>query len=298
MSGAITTIGVVGAGTMGSGIGQVAILSGFQVLLYDAAGAALAKARSRIAQRVSRAVEKGQVQADAAEEALRRLQAVTQLSEMRDAECIIEAAPEDLALKQRLFGELDGLTDPAAVLATNTSSLSVTAIAGATRHPGRVVGMHFFNPVPVMPLVEVVAGERTAAAVVDKTMALARRLAKTPVRAKDTPGFIVNRIARHFSLEALRILGEGAAGHDLIDRVMKGAGRFRMGPFELMDLIGIDVNLAVSRSVYEAFFQDPRFRPHPIQQRMLDSGRLGRKAGRGFYEYPEEKPGEGRKEGA
>jgi 3-hydroxybutyryl-CoA dehydrogenase len=291
VSAAITTIGVVGAGTMGSGIAQVAILSGFQVLLYDAVGGALAKARSRIAQRVSRAVEKGQVQADAAEEALRRLSAITQLSEMRDAGCIIEAAPEDLPLKQRLFGEMDGFADPGAILATNTSSLSVTAIAGATRHPGRVVGMHFFNPVPVMALVEVVAGQRTDPPVVDETMALARRLGKTPVRAKDTPGFIVNRIARHFSLEALRILGEGRAGHDLIDRVMKGAGRFRMGPFELMDLIGIDVNLAVSRSVYEAFFQDPRFRPHPIQQRMVESGLLGRKTGRGFYEYPEEKQG-------
>ncbi len=298
MSQRITTIGIVGAGTMGSGIAQVAILSGFQVRLYDAVPAALAQGRSRIAQRVSRAVEKGQVQAEAAEEALRRLQAVTRLSEMRDAECILEAAPEELALKQRLFAELDGLADPAALLATNTSSLSVTAIAGATGHPERVVGMHFFNPVPLMPLVEVVAGARTAAAVVEETMALARRLGKTPVRAKDTPGFIVNRIARHFSLEALRILGEGGAGPELIDRVMKGPGRFRMGPFELMDLIGIDVNLAVSRSVYEAFFQEPRFRPHPIQQRMLESGLLGRKTGRGFYEYPEEKPGSGRKEGA
>lgn len=287
MSERITSIGVVGAGTMGAGIAQVAILSGFQVLLYDAVGAAQAKGQSRIAQGINRAVGKGILQADDAEAALRRLSAITQLSEVRGAGIIVEAAPEELSLKQRLFTELDGLADPATILATNTSSLSVTAIAGATRRPERVVGMHFFNPVPMMKLVEVVASQRTDPATVEETMELARRLGKTPVRAKDTPGFIVNRIARHFSLEALRILGEGRIGHDHIDRVMKGAGRFRMGPFELMDLIGIDVNFAVSQSVFEAFFQDPRFRPDPIQQRMMESGLLGRKAGRGFYEYPE-----------
>jgi 3-hydroxybutyryl-CoA dehydrogenase len=281
-------LGIVGAGTMGAGIAQVAILSGFQVLLYDAIEGALVKGKSGIAHGVSRAVEKGKVQADAAEEALRRLSAITRLTEMRDAACIIEAAPEDLPLKRRLFGELDGCANRGAILATNTSSLSITAIAGATGRPERVVGMHFFNPVPVMPLVEVVAGARTDPAVVGEAMALARRMGKTPVRAKDTPGFIVNRIARHFTLEALRILGEGRATHEEIDRVMRGAGRFRMGPFELMDLIGIDVNFAVSRSVYDGFFHDPRFRPHPIQQRMVDSGLLGRKTGRGFYEYPEE----------
>lgn len=289
MNARIPILGIVGAGTMGAGIAQVAILSGFHVLLYDAIEAALAKGKSGIAHSVSRAVEKGKIQADAAEEALRRLSATTRLTEMRDAACIIEAAPEDLPLKRRLFGELDACANRGATLATNTSSLSITAIAGATGRPERVVGMHFFNPVPVMPLVEVVAGARTDPAVVEETMTLARRLGKTPVRAKDTPGFIVNRIARHFTLEALRILGEGRVTHEEIDRVMKGAGRFRMGPFELMDLIGIDVNFAVTRSVYEGFFHDPRFRPHPIQQRMVNSGLLGRKTGGGFYEYPEEK---------
>jgi 3-hydroxybutyryl-CoA dehydrogenase len=283
----ITSIGVVGAGTMGSGIAQVAILAGFRVFLHDPIEGALARGRSRIAQSVTRAVERGHVQAEAAEEALGRLRAVSRLTEMRDAHLIIEAAPEELPLKQRVFVELDGLTDPGAILATNTSSLPITAIGGATNHPGRVVGMHFFNPVPVMALVEVIAGQRTEPAVVEQAVEVARRLGKTPVRAKDTPGFIVNRIARHFSLEALRILGEGRITHDQIDRAMKGSGRFRMGPFELMDLIGIDVNFAVSRSVYESFFCDPRFRPHPIQQRMVESGLLGRKTGRGFYEYPE-----------
>jgi 3-hydroxybutyryl-CoA dehydrogenase len=280
-----TSIGVVGSGTMGAGIAQVAILSGFRVLLHDPIEGALVRGRSRISQNLTRAVERGHVQAEAAEGALGRLTAVTRLTELRDAHLIIEAAPEDLPLKQRVFAELDGLADPGVILATNTSSLSVTAIAGATKHPGRVVGMHFFNPVPVMALVEVIAGQRTEPAIVHQAMDVARRLGKTPVGAKDTPGFIVNRIARHFSLEALRILGEGRIAHDQIDRVMKGSGRFRMGPFELMDLIGIDVNLAVSRSVYESFFFDPRFRPHPIQQRMVESGLLGRKTGRGFYEY-------------
>ncbi|HWT81701.1 MAG TPA: 3-hydroxyacyl-CoA dehydrogenase NAD-binding domain-containing protein, partial [Candidatus Methylomirabilis sp.] len=233
MSENISSIGIVGAGTMGAGIAQVAILSGFRVFLYDAVAAALANGQSRIAQGVNRAVGKGLVQAKGGEDALRRLSAVTQLGEMGGAGIIIEAAPEDLSLKQQLFTELDKLANPAAILATNTSSLSVTAIAGATRRPERVVGMHFFNPVPLMKLVEVVATGRTDQAVVQETVALARRLGKTPVHAKDTPGFIVNRIARHFSLEALRILGEGRIAHEQIDRVMKGAGRFRMGPFEL-----------------------------------------------------------------
>jgi len=291
MSERVATIGMVGAGTMGTGIAQVAILAGLRILLYDAVGAALAKGRARIAQNVSRGVGQGLVQPDAAEEALRRLVAVTHLSEMRGAEFILESTSEDLSSKQRLFAELTEVADPGAILATNTSCLSITAIGMATRRPERMVGMHFFRPVAVNPLVEVVEGQRTDPDIVKEAMAIARRLGKTPVRAKDTPGFIVNRIARHFSLEALRILGEGGVSHDRIDRAMKGPGRFPMGPFELMDLVGIDVSFATGSSVYEGFFHEPRFRPHPLERRMVDSGLLGRKTGRGFYGYPDAESG-------
>ncbi len=290
MSERVPSLGIVGAGTMGAGIAEVGILAGCHVFLYDVDGSALANAQTRIAQSLSRAVAKGRMQAGNVEAALGRLTLIGALTEMQGASCIIDAAPEDLSVKQRLFGELDRLIDPDVILATNTSSLSVTAIGAATHRPGRVVGMHFFNPAPVMPLVEIVAGECTDAAVVDAAADLARRLGKTPVRAKDTPGFIVNRVTRHFYLEALRLLGEGRMSPADIDRVVKRGGGFRMGPFELMDLIGIDVNFAVSCSLFECFFQEPRFRPHPIQQRMVASGRLGRKTGRGFYEYPEGKP--------
>lgn len=285
MQHAIQTLGVVGAGTMGAGIAQVAASSGFEVILYDIGDEIVRGAIERIAGFVRRAVEKGRLTPEAAEAALNRLRPATDLGAMAAADAVIEAAPERLDLKRQVFEQLDVVCRPEAILATNTSTLSVTAIAAATTRPARVVGMHFFNPPVLMPLVEVVAGAQTSEATMATTVALAEAFGKVPVRTKDVPGFIVNRVARPFYLEGLRLLDEGVADHATIDRLIREGGNFRMGPFELMDLIGIDINYAASQSVYEAFFGEPRFRPHPLQRRQLESGNLGRKTGRGWYDY-------------
>ncbi|HBY98790.1 MAG: 3-hydroxyacyl-CoA dehydrogenase NAD-binding domain-containing protein [Ardenticatenaceae bacterium] len=281
----IKVIGVVGAGTMGSGIAQVGAQSGHEVILYDISDEIIQGAISRIAGFVRRAAEKGRLDPEAAEAALTRLHPATDLAAMADAHVVIEAAPEILELKHQVFERLDAVCPPETILATNTSTLSVTRIAAATTRAEKVVGMHFFNPPPLMPLVEVAASSQTAEATVAATVALAEAMGKVPVRTKDVPGFIVNRVARPFYLEGLRLLGEGVADHATIDRLIREGGNFPMGPFELMDLIGIDINFAASQSVYEAFFGEPRFRPHPLQRRQVESGNLGRKTGRGWYEY-------------
>jgi 3-hydroxybutyryl-CoA dehydrogenase len=281
----VRTIGIVGAGTMGSGIAEVAAVAGFEVIMYDVSADALHNGMERIRADLKRNIEKQRMTDDDASAALARVHPRASLDDLAPSDFVIEAALEDIELKKAIFTHLSRITAPATILASNTSSLSITSLASFTTKPECVVGMHFFNPPPLMKLVEVVRGNRTSEETLAATSELARTLKKEPVVCKDTPGFIVNRVARPFYGEALRLLGEGVADVATIDRIVKASGGFKMGPFELMDLIGIDVNYAVTKSVYEQFFHEPRFRPHPIQRQMVEAGALGRKTKRGFYDY-------------
>jgi 3-hydroxybutyryl-CoA dehydrogenase len=281
----VERIGVAGAGTMGAGIGQIACLGGLETHLFDPSPEALESGVQRVREGLEKGAERGRWTSDDAEVAAGRIRPSRLLADLRRCELVIEAAPEDLDVKRELFAALADVCADDAVLATNTSSLQVTAIAGPVPHPERVVGMHFFNPPPLMKLVEIVAGEQSDERALGVATEVARLMGREPVRAADGPGFLANRIARPFGLEALRLLGERVSTVEQIDRIVRLGGGFRMGPFELMDLVGIDVGFEVSRSFYEQSFHEPRWQPHPIQERMVQSGRHGRKAGHGYYDY-------------
>jgi 3-hydroxybutyryl-CoA dehydrogenase len=283
-------VGVVGAGTMGAGIVQIAALGGYETLLYEIDQKQLERGLEMVRNGMRRGAERGRWTEAQAAEALERLRTDTLIELLSDCDLVIEAAPEDLDLKRDLFERLASVCGPEAVLATNTSSLSVTAIAAAVPAPQRIVGMHFFNPPALMELVEVVAGEESGEPALELATEVARGMGRTPIRARDSVGFVANRCVRPFFLESLRMRAEGIAPHDEIDRIARLGAGLRMGPFELMDLIGIDVNFAVARSFWEQSFGEPRWRPSPTHERMVASGRLGRKTGRGFYTYEKGAP--------
>jgi 3-hydroxybutyryl-CoA dehydrogenase len=273
---------------MGAGIAQVAALGGYETRLHDPIPAALETGIGRLHRAMAKGAAKGLWSEADSEAAGDRVGAATNLEDLCECDLVIEAAPEDLELKRRLFADLAETCGSTAILASNTSSLPVTAIAAEVPNRERVVGMHFFNPPALMQLVEVVATADSAAQALDATTEVGIRMGRTPIRAKDSPGFIANRLARPFTLESLRMLADGVADAATIDRVCRVGGGFRMGPFELIDLIGLDVNLSVARSFYSQGGEPERWRPSPIQEELVAEGRLGRKSGQGFYEYGEE----------
>jgi 3-hydroxybutyryl-CoA dehydrogenase len=286
----VQRVGIVGAGTMGAGIAQVAALGGYETIIYELDRKALDRGMDQLKSGLRRGSERGRWSEQEAIDALARVESDMIIEVLKGCEVVIEAAPEDLELKQNLFQRLAAVCGPATALATNTSSLSVTAIASMVPIPERVVGMHFFNPPALMELVEVVAGDESREGDLQRATEVARGMGRTPIQARDSVGFVANRCVRPFFLESLRMLSEGVASHDEIDRILRLGAGLRMGPFELMDLIGIDVNFAVAKSFWEQSFGEPRWRPSPVHERMVASGRLGRKTGRGFYTYEKDKP--------
>ncbi|NML36228.1 3-hydroxybutyryl-CoA dehydrogenase [Chitinophaga sp. G-6-1-13] len=279
----IHSIAVCGAGTMGAGIAQVAASSGYKTVLFDIRPEGLERAQAQITKSLATAVEKGRLKTEEKDAILERLTFTSDIN-LCVADVIIEAIVEDMAAKTALFSQLAPINREDTIFASNTSSLSVSALAATLPHPQRVAGMHFFNPAHLMKLVEVVSGEQTSPETADRVYELAKSMGKVPVNAKDAPGFIVNRVARHYYLEAMLLAEQRVADFSTIDQLLENAG-FRMGPFALMDLIGNDINLAVTRSLYDAFQQAPRFKPNALQEQRVQDGRLGRKTGLGFYRY-------------
>lgn len=281
----IKTIGVIGSGTMGSGITAACAFNGYKTILFDIKPGIIEIAIAGITRGLNRLVEKGKTTEAKVKETESNIIQSAVLTGFKDCDIVIEAAIEDMNIKKSLFRELEDIVSPGTILATNTSSFSITALSTAIKNRERVIGMHFFNPANIMKLVEVIKGEFTSVEAVNTVTELCKSLGKVPVLCSDTPAFVVNRVARAFYGEALKIMGEENLSAEQIDRIMKDEGGFAMGPFELMDLIGIDVNLSVTKSVYEAFFYDPKYKPSPIQQKMVDAGLLGRKTKQGFYKY-------------
>lgn len=285
-------VGIIGAGTMGSGIAQVAASANCQVFLFDTKSEALIKSQDKLAKIMNRLIEKGRLTPLAARTLQSNIEYVDNLEALADSELIIEAIIEDAAIKKKVFNTLESLVSPDCILASNTSSLSIASLAASCQHPERFIGIHFFNPAPLMKLVEIIPAVQTSNTVKNRARTIIIGWGKLTVLAKDTPGFIVNRVARPFYGEALRIYDEGIADIATIDWAMKTIGGFRMGPFELMDFIGNDINYTVTETVFKAFFYDPRYRPSFTQKRMAEAGYLGKKSGRGYYDYRDhaEKP--------
>lgn len=282
------TIGICGAGTMGAGIAISCIQAGLDVVLYDLHDEVCTKAQAYIKAQMDKAVERGKTTRETADEALTKVRITSELGDIQPCDVVIEAIVENKEIKQELFAKVEALVAPNAIIATNTSSIAVTSIAATLQRPEQFIGMHFFNPAHIMKLVEVIRGVKTSDETVERIIALSKVLGKSPAVAKDVPGFIVNRVARNFYNEAMRMCTEGVASVEQIDTIMKGIG-FKMGPFELMDLIGVDTNLQVTKSVWEQYFYEPRFAPALMQEQYVQAKLWGRKTGEGFYKYDNKK---------